>query len=119
MSGRVGSLASLYSALGARVPTGIGRGEMLTYEEQELNRQERLNEVGTEPPCPLCQRPRVSRTDYIRCNRCGINWLAEEMNLPDYLNLDPRVSRQRAALTGRSTPPTAEQQADHAESKVV
>jgi len=47
---------------------------MLTFEEQEAARQERLNEPGTEPPCPLCQRPRVKRSDYIRCNRCGLNW---------------------------------------------
>jgi hypothetical protein len=47
---------------------------MLTYEEQEAARLERLNEVGTELPCPLCKRPRVTRTDYIRCNPCGLNW---------------------------------------------
>lgn len=70
---------------------------MLTYEEQEANRQDRLNEVGTEAPCPWCQRPRVRRSDYIRCNPCGTNWLDEEMHLPDYLSLDPRVSRSREA----------------------
>ena len=70
-------------------------------------RQARINEVGTEPDCPFCHQPRVSRTTYIRCNPCGINWLAEEMHLPNYLRLDPRVARQRAALTGDSTRPTA------------
>lgn len=35
---------------------------------------ERLNEAGTEPPCPLCQRPRVRRSSYVRCNPCGANW---------------------------------------------
>jgi hypothetical protein len=82
---------------------------MLTYEEQELNRQERLNEVGTEPPCPFCQKPRVLRGEYIRCNPCAINWLAGEMHLPNYLNLDPRVARARNAHTGNSTRPIAEQ----------
>ena len=88
---------------------------MLTYEQQEANRQDRLNEVGTEPPCPFCQRPRVLRSDYIRCNPCGVNWLNEEMNLPNYLNRDPRVSRVEAARMGKSVPPTAEPPADHAE----
>jgi ribosomal protein L37AE/L43A len=52
--------------------------EQVTYAEQEESRRERLSEVGTEPPCPFCQRPRVKRTDYTRCNRCGENWLMGE-----------------------------------------
>lgn len=79
---------------------------MLTYEEAEANRIDRLSEPGTEPPCPWCHKPRVLRSDYIRCNPCGVNWLGLEMHLPDYLNLDPRVARQRSARTGNSTPPT-------------
>lgn len=47
----------------------------MTFEEQEAARQERLNEKGTEAPCPMCKRPRVKRSDYIRCNPCGVNWL--------------------------------------------
>jgi hypothetical protein len=66
---------------------------MLTYEEQEANRQDRLNEVGTLSPCPFCRKPRVQRSDYVRCNPCGINWLDEEMHLPNYLSRDPRVAR--------------------------
>ena len=71
-------------------------------------REERLAEQGTEPDCPFCHRPRVLRSSYVRCNLCGINWLAEEMHLPDYLNRDPRVAR-RIAPTASSTKPTAEQ----------
>lgn len=48
--------------------------EPMTLEQQEAARQERLNEKGTEPPCPFCQRPRVTRSSYIRCMRCGLNW---------------------------------------------
>lgn len=59
-----------------------------------MNRQERLNELGAEPPCPFCQTPRVTRSDYIRCNRCGVNWLDGEMHLANYLNSDPRVARK-------------------------
>jgi len=87
---------------------------MLTYEEQELNRKDRLDEVGTEPDCPFCQKPRVTRSDYIRCNPCGVNWLNEEMNLPNYLNLDPRVSRAAAARMAKCQPPIAEPPADPA-----
>ena len=88
---------------------------MLTPEQQEANRLDRLNEVGTEPPCPWCGRPRVSRSSYIRCNPCGTNWLAEEMHLPNYLNLDPRVARSRNARTGNSTQSIAERSAADAE----
>jgi uncharacterized Zn finger protein (UPF0148 family) len=70
---------------------------MLTIEEAELNRQDRLNEVGTMPACPLCGRPRVQRSDYIRCNPCGKNWLQEEMDLPNYLNRNPAAARSEAA----------------------
>jgi hypothetical protein len=68
----------------------------LTFEEQEANRRERLAEVGTMPPCPFCQRPRVERSDYLRCNPCGINWLLDERNLRDYLNRNPSACRDEA-----------------------
>lgn len=48
--------------------------EMMTPVQQEEARQFRLNEPGTMPPCPLCGRPRVERSCYIRCNPCGLNW---------------------------------------------
>jgi ribosomal protein L37AE/L43A len=58
------------------VPTGIGREcvELPIEQQQEAARAERLAEVGTEPACPFCGRPRVTRSTYIRCNRCGLNW---------------------------------------------
>jgi ribosomal protein L37AE/L43A len=49
-------------------------------------REERLNEVGTEPPCPWCSKPRVKRSVYIRCNPCGTNWFKG-----DDLMRDPRT----------------------------
>ena len=79
---------------------------MDTAELMSSTREQRLNEVGTEPACPFCQRARVLRSTYVRCNPCGINWLAEEMHLPDYLSQDPRVARARMAS---STSPTAKQ----------
>jgi len=72
---------------------------MDTAELMQTSRAERLAEAGTEPDCPFCQRPRVLRSDYIRCNRCGINWLAEEMHLPDYLNRDPRIARTESSTS--------------------
>lgn len=47
---------------------------MMGEQEQMVARQERLAEVGSEPPCPFCARPRVKRSSYIRCNPCGLNW---------------------------------------------
>lgn len=61
---------------------------MLTEAQREAGRQARLNEKGTEPPCPFCNRPRVKRSDYIRCNGCGVNWLAGED-----ITHDPRQER--------------------------
>jgi len=80
---------------------------MLTYEEQESMRKAAIEEVGAEPPCPICRRARVSRSSYIRCNGCGVNWLDEEMGLPNYLDLDPRVARAKNAHTATGTRPTA------------
>lgn len=60
-------------------------------------------------PCPFCQRPRSQRSDYIRCQPCGVNWLQEEMHLPNYLSRDPRLSREEAARMARPIKPSAAQ----------
>lgn len=57
--------------------------------EQEASRKATREEVGTMPPCPKCGRPRVQRSDYVRCNPCGQNWLDGED-----LSRDPRLSRE-------------------------
>jgi ribosomal protein L37AE/L43A len=84
---------------------------MMTAEIREQLRRERLSEVGAEPECPWCKRPRVARSDYIRCNGCGVNWLNEEMHLTykgkPYLEVDPRLARSAVARTGTGTQPTA------------
>ena len=74
-------------------------------KQQEVERQARLNEVGTEPPCPFCQRARVARTTYIRCMRCGVNWMHGEQ-----IDQDPRIERYaqnlqliRSTQAGRSS----------------
>ena len=89
--------------------------EHMTYEHQEAMRKEARAEPGTEPPCPWCGRLRVLRSDYIRCLPCGVNWLAGEMHLPDYLNMDPRIARARAARMASSIRSTAGQPAEGAE----
>ena len=57
--------------------------------------------VGKELPCPFCHKtakPKKRRT--YRCHAVReLNWLQEEMHLPNYLERDPRVSRREAALT--------------------
>jgi ribosomal protein L37AE/L43A len=54
-----------------------------------LEAKDRMSEVGTEPPCPFCQRPRVKRSDYVRCTYCGLNWLRDQ-NLSRNPNLNIR-----------------------------
>jgi hypothetical protein len=49
-----------------------------------------LKRGGSESPCPFCGLPRVKRSDYIRCCRCGINWINGEA-----LDKDPRSERMR------------------------
>lgn len=48
-------------------------------------------EVGGElkdMPCPLCGKPRSQRSEYIRCQSCGVNWLNGED-----VNRNPRIER--------------------------
>lgn len=68
--------------------------EMVVFAQNLVEwRRQIVTEVGTEPLCPWCQRPRVRRSDYIRCNPCGTNWLDEERHLRDYLNRNPAAAR--------------------------
>jgi hypothetical protein len=76
--------------------------KMATYAEQEAERRERLAEVGAMPPCPICLRPRVQRSDYVRCNPCGLNWLKG-----DDMDRSPRASRAQIPSTPISEPVTA------------
>lgn len=62
---------------------------------------ERIAEImtgGDLAPCPFCGVPRVRRTDYVRCCRCGINWLDQEMRLTfkgkPYLDVEPSCARR-------------------------
>lgn len=65
----------------------------MLVEEQEEMRQIRLGEKGIESPCPFCKRPRVKRSDYVRCNPCGLNWLDGED-----LTKDPQLSRRQKSV---------------------
>jgi hypothetical protein len=89
--------------------------KVLTDGELEARRQACLNEAGTMPPCPRCGSPRVARSSYMRCQRCGINWLDEEMGLRDYLNRNPSACRWEAAHTGTGHRSVVEQSGANAE----
>ena len=88
-----------------RVSAGRGGGtvDIQVANASELGRQllnwNRMvqSEVGTGPNCLFCGIPRVQRSDYIRCMGCGINWLDEERNLPNYLNRNPAAARSETA----------------------
>jgi len=69
----------------------------------EMTAKQRREEKGAEPPCPFCKKPRVQRSDYVRCNSCGVNWLDLEINLPNYLGRDPRVARALMEAATRHT----------------
>ena len=71
-----------------------------------LTSEERRNEVGTEGPCPFCQRPRLRRSDYVRCTPCATNWLDDERHLTwedekgkewGYMEVDPSLPRAAEA----------------------
>ena len=72
-------------------------------------REERLNEPGTMPPCPFCQRPRVQRSDYVRCNPCGLNWLhGENLSLNPHLSRAPCISTTTIRTAEKPSAPNAE-----------
>lgn len=49
--------------------------------------------------CPFCGLPRCQRSDYVRCSKCGVNWLDGED-----LSRDPKIDRYKAmAESLRST----------------
>ena len=55
-------------------------------------------------PCPFCHKPRSQRSDYVRCQPCGINWLQGED-----LSRHPLVSREPylSSAKNRGTSPTS------------
>jgi uncharacterized Zn finger protein (UPF0148 family) len=50
-------------------------------------------------PCPFCGLPRCSRSDYIRCSQCGINWSAGEDP-----SKDPRIDRFKDMVASMRKP---------------
>lgn len=48
---------------------------METTEWFKLTPEQRVSEHGDEPECPFCHNPRVTRSSYVRCNPCGMNWM--------------------------------------------
>lgn len=82
---------------------------MMELEDQETARQERLSEAGTMPACPMCGKPRVQRSDYIRCNPCGMNWSEGQAIDRHPLATQPIPSIETAT---DATVPTAESTTD-------
>lgn len=44
-------------------------------------------------PCPLCGLPRCQRSEYIRCSKCGVNWLPGEDK-----EKNPKIARFNAMV---------------------
>lgn len=74
---------------------------------ESLQREAREGGELKDLPCPFCGKPRSQRSDYVRCQSCGVNWLQDEMSLPNYLNRNPSAARSEAARTETGTKPTA------------
>ena len=92
------------------VPIGTWSAKVeLNQQMLEAAREASRSEVGTMPPCPFCKVPRVERSDYIRCNRCGTNWLLEESHLPNYLDRNPAAARSEARRMEIGTKTTVEE----------
>lgn len=64
---------------------------------ERLKRETREGGELKDLPCPFCGKPRSQRSDYVRCQSCGVNWLQDEMGLPNYLNRNPSAARSEAA----------------------
>lgn len=63
-------------------------GDMDRFMSQE-ERMKEITEGGTLSPCPMCGLPRCERSNYIRCSKCGVNWLNENRRLDRYLDRNP------------------------------
>jgi len=74
----------------------MDNAEWATTIREQLERENAVGGDLVDFPCPFCKLPRSQRSDYIRCNPCGINWLNEERHLPNYLNRNPAAARSDA-----------------------
>lgn len=70
--------------------------------------RDEIKKGGSEPPCPFCQIPRVRRSDYVRCCRCGVNWLEGEA-----LDKDPKTQRMRNMIETSTATATVKKREDH------
>lgn len=96
--------------------------EEVLESKQRLQKEIREGGELKELPCPFCRLPRCRRSNYIRCARCGINWLGEEMHLnykgKTYLDLNPLVARRALVRTATPTPSSATQLGEDAEKPI-
>lgn len=54
-------------------------------------------------PCPMCQKPRSQRSDYLRCSPCGVNWLqGEDITRHPLVSREPYLSSAKNRDTSSS-----------------
>ena len=82
---------------------------MLTEAQRQELRRDRVNELGTLPICPINPEHgnRVQRSDYIRCGKCGMNWLDGEN-----WETDPKAERYHNIIRQARMKVTASQTKD-------
>ncbi len=61
---------------------------------EKLKREATEGGELTDQPCPICGLPRSRRSDYVRCQPCGLNWLEGEP-----LNQNPKNYRWQQFLS--------------------
>ena len=48
--------------------------EKILSTKAQIQRETVLGGALKELPCPFCKLPRCLRSDYVRCQKCGVNW---------------------------------------------
>lgn len=71
--------------------------------------RDEIKNGGSESPCPLCGFGRVQRSDYLRCVRCGLNWMNGEA-----LDRDPRRQRLERFLAETKATAPKKKESNHA-----
>lgn len=62
----------------------LGLADRISGYRAQVRREQTIG--GGLSPCPSCGVPRCQRSDYIRCSKCGVNWIegADLTRMPNY-----------------------------------
>lgn len=67
--------------------------EQMVGIKKLIEKENREGGELTDLPCPFCGKPRSQRSDYVRCQPCGLNWLeGEDMSKSPLVSREPFLS---------------------------